>query len=92
LNRKCNVNRRDKVTLRITYVKNVKFKIVKIKTGCQYIGYFYYTENLNWAAQHLRLGRGLDIFALNKALSRPCVVLWTFILYLFMISSLSMVS
>jgi len=25
------------------------------------MGYFYYSENLNWAAQNLRLGRGLDI-------------------------------
>jgi len=23
------------------------------------MGYFYYSENLNWAAQNLRLGRGL---------------------------------
>jgi len=35
--------------------------LVKIRTGCQYIGYFYYRENFNWAAQNLRLGRGLDI-------------------------------
>jgi len=25
------------------------------------MGYLYYSENLNWAAQNLRLGRGLDI-------------------------------
>jgi len=32
--------------------------IIKIRTGCQYAGTFaYYSENLNWAAQNLRLGR-----------------------------------
>jgi len=58
---------RDKVALRTTCIKNVKFKIIKIRTSCQYIGYFYYSENLNWATQNLRLGHmrptglGLDI-------------------------------
>jgi len=33
------------------------FKIIKTGTGCQYAGYFYYSENLNWEAQNLRLGR-----------------------------------
>ena len=45
-------------------MKNVKFKIMKIRTGCQYVGCFYYTENLNWTAQNLRLGRGLDVAGL----------------------------
>jgi len=45
------------VALRTTCIKNVKFKIIKIRTGCQYVGYFYYSENLNWAAQNLELGR-----------------------------------
>jgi len=49
-----------------TCIKNVKFKVIKITTGCQYVGYFYYSENLNWPAQNLRLGRGLDIAELNK--------------------------
>ena len=39
---------------------------MKIRTGCQYVGYFYYSEHLNWAAQNLRLGRGLDIAALES--------------------------
>jgi len=56
-----NGNRRDKVPLRTTCIKNVKFKIIKTTTGCQYVGYFYYSENLNWAAQNPRLGRGLDM-------------------------------
>jgi len=36
-----------------------------------YVGYFHYTENLNWAAQNPRLGcmrltvRGLDIAGIN---------------------------
>jgi len=45
-----------KVELRTTCIKNVKLKIIKITTSCQYVGYFYYSENLNWAAQKLRLG------------------------------------
>jgi len=45
------------MALRTTCIKNVKFKVIKIRTGCQYVGYFHYSENLNWAAQRLRLGR-----------------------------------
>jgi len=45
------------VALRTTCNKNVKFKIIKIKTSCQYVGCFYHSKNLNWAAQNLRLGR-----------------------------------
>jgi len=29
------------------------------------MGYFYYSENLNWAAQNLRLNRGLDIAGID---------------------------
>jgi len=47
---------RDNVALTTTYIKNVKFKIVKIKTGYQHVGYLYYGESLNWAAQN-RLSR-----------------------------------
>ena len=42
------------------------------RTGCQYVGYFYYSENLNWAARNVRLGRmwharrGLDIAGLDE--------------------------
>jgi len=50
-------NRRDKGALTTTCIKNVKFKIIKIRTGCQYVRYFYYSEHLNWAAQNLWLGR-----------------------------------
>jgi len=38
-------------------MKNVKFKFIKTRTGCQYVGYFYYSVNLNWGAQNPRLGR-----------------------------------
>jgi len=48
----CSGNRRDKAALKTTCIKKVKFKIIKIRTGCQHIGYFYYRENLNWAAQN----------------------------------------
>ena len=70
-----NGNRCAKVALRTTCIKNVKFKIIiKIRIGCQYVGYFYYSQNLNWAAQNLWLGRmrpegrGLDIADLNLLL------------------------
>jgi len=49
-------NRRDKLALMTTCIKNVKFMIIKIKTCCQYMRYFYYSKNPNWAAQNLRLG------------------------------------
>jgi len=75
-NPNCDGNRRDKVALRITCIKNVKFKIIKIRTGCKYVGYFYYSENLNWAAQNLRLGRGLDIAPLNCQLGTAFHVLY----------------
>jgi len=41
-----------------TCIKNIKFKIIKIRTGCQYVGYLHNSENLNWAAPNLRLCRG----------------------------------
>jgi len=54
------------VALKATYIKNVKFKIIKTKTDCQYVGYFCYSENLNWAAQNTRKGRGLDMAGLER--------------------------
>jgi len=47
------------VALSTSCIKNIKLKIIEIKTGCQYSWYFYYSENLNWAAQNPRLGRML---------------------------------
>jgi len=44
------------MALRTTCIKNIKFKIIKMRTVCQNIGYFSYSENLNWAAQNLRVG------------------------------------
>jgi len=44
------------VALKATSIKDVKFKIIVVRTGCQCMRYFYYTENLNWAEQNLRLG------------------------------------
>jgi len=35
----CHGNRRDKVTLRTTCIKNVKFKMIKTRSGCQYVAY-----------------------------------------------------
>jgi len=65
-NPKCNGNRRDKVALRTACNKNVKFKIIKLRTSFQYVEYFYYSQNLNWAAQNLWLGRGLNIAVLEQ--------------------------
>jgi len=52
-----NGNRRGKVALSNTCIKNVKVEIIKIRTDCLYVGNFYYSENLNWGAQNPRLGR-----------------------------------
>jgi len=52
----CNGSRRDKVALRTTRNKNVKFKIIDIWTSCQYVGYLYCGENVKWAAKKLWLG------------------------------------
>jgi len=46
----CNGNRRDNVALKTNCIKIFKFRIIKIRTGFQYIGCIYYSENLNWAA------------------------------------------
>jgi len=45
-----NGSTRDKVALKIICIKNAIYKMIITRTGCQYIGYFYYSENLNWAA------------------------------------------
>ena len=39
-NPNCNGTRRNKVALKTTCIKKVKFNIIKIRTGCQYIGHF----------------------------------------------------
>jgi len=52
----CNINRRVKVALKTTYIKNVKITIIKTRTSCQNIAYFYYSDDLKWAAQNIRLG------------------------------------
>jgi len=47
-----------------------KSKIIKIWTGCQYVGYFY-SENLTWATQNLRLGRMRAAVGHNCSHGRP---------------------
>jgi len=52
------------VALRTTCIKNIKFKIIKIRIGCQYVGYFYYSQNLLCRAKSStgpHAGRGSDI-------------------------------
>jgi len=66
-NPNCNGNRRDKVVLSTTCIKNVKFEIIKVRASCEYVEYFYYSENLNWAAQNLRLGCVLDVAGLSDS-------------------------
>jgi len=39
--------RRDKVALTTAFVKNIKFKFIKIRGGCQYVGCLYCIENPN---------------------------------------------
>jgi len=39
-------------------------------TSCEYVENFFRGENLNWAAQNLRLGCGLDIAAQDEGLDR----------------------
>ena len=60
-NPNCSGSRRDKVALRTTCIKDVKFKSIKIRTACQHVRKFYCNKNLNWAAHNLRLGCELDI-------------------------------
>jgi len=52
---------------------------IKTKTGCQYtyiyVGYFYYSEDLNWAACGQRVGhswfrRSKQVINLNKKQTR----------------------
>jgi len=43
-NPSCNGNRRDKVALRTTCNRNIKFKIIRVRTSCQYVWYFYYSK------------------------------------------------
>jgi len=43
-NHNCNGNRRDKMALGTTCIKDVKLKIIKIRTGCQHVDYFHYSE------------------------------------------------
>jgi len=38
-------------------IKTVKFKIIEMRTGCQCVGCFHCSWNLNWGTQNLRLGR-----------------------------------
>jgi len=53
----CNDNRRDKGALETTCIKYAKYKIIKISTGCQYVGYYHYSEILSWAAKKFVWGR-----------------------------------
>jgi len=45
------------MALKTTCIKNVKFKIIKVRTGRQHMGYFYYSESINATAENFPLGR-----------------------------------
>jgi len=68
-----------KMALRTTCIENVKLNIIKIRTSCQYVGSFHYSENLNWAAQNLWLAcmwpssHRLDIDVL-ECITEPCMI------------------
>jgi len=65
-NPNCNGNRRDKVALRTTCIKNVKFKIIETRTVCQYAGDFDYSENQTRTIAKTKLlpaQRRLTVFA-----------------------------
>jgi len=66
----------DKVA---TCIKNVKFKIINIRIGCQYVDYLCCSENLNCVEQNLRQGRmrpmsrGLDVAGSEANFARRCL-------------------
>jgi len=43
------------VALRTTCIKNIRFKIIKVRTCC-HVDYLYYGVTLNWAARGPRVG------------------------------------
>ena len=49
--------RHDNVALKITCIKMSKLRFSKSVQVVSIVGYLHYSENLNWAAQNLRLGR-----------------------------------
>jgi len=61
------------MALKTTCIKNVKFKIIKTRTGCQYVGYFCYSENPELGRTKPSTGRheahGLDIARLDNFFS-----------------------
>ena len=78
--------RRDKVALRTTCIKNVKFKIIK-KDRLSVVRILLLQRNLKWAARNLRLGRmrpagsWLDIADLDHWLTISiigCGLEWSF--------------
>jgi len=44
------------MALGTTCIKDVKIKSIEISSGCQYVGYFCYSDSLNWAARGPRVG------------------------------------
>jgi len=56
------------MAFRTTYIIDVKLKIIKIRTGCQYVDYVYYSgtqtqphKAFDWAAQAFSCARGLQV-------------------------------
>jgi len=78
-NPNCNGNRRDKVALKITCIKYVKFKIIKIRTGCQYVGYFDYKTQTgpHKTSTWPHAGPGLDIAGPNQRIYVEAPIGWS---------------
>jgi len=67
-NLNCNGKRRGKSGTEDHPLEKCRIQHYQNKEGCQHMGQFYYSENLNWATQNLRLVRGLDIAELDTSL------------------------
>jgi len=80
----CNGIRRDNVALRTTCNKTVKFRIIKIRTGCQFVRYFTTAKpklGRTKPSTGPHAARGLDIAGLHN-LSRLIKSLFkTFLTY-----------
>ena len=78
-NPNCHGNRRDKVAPRTTCIKNVKFKIIEIRTGCQYVDTFTTTkpngqcQTFDWATCGPRVGHSWPSSGMSASKKRTSV-------------------
>jgi len=67
-----NVPARSTDVISGTKIHGINVKFIKIKTGCQYIGYLYYSENK--PGPHA--GRGLDIADVGEQFVFSSCAIW----------------